>query len=83
MTDVPEIRKGSKCMVRTMDKAETEGEFLGYTMMGSENALVLRTEDGVVRFMIMANISYLDLTDQAPEEEDKDAIGRRADVYYG
>lgn len=83
MNDVPEIRKGSKCRVKVMDEAETEGEFLGYTMMGSENALVLRTQDGVARFMIMANISYLDLTDQAPEEEDRDAAGRRADIYYG
>ncbi len=83
MSDVPEIRKGSKCRVRTMDGKETEGDFLGYTMMGSENALVIQTVAGAARFLIMANISYLDLTDQAPEGEEKDTFSRRADIYYG
>ena len=83
MSGVPEIRKGSKCRVRTTDGKETEGDFIGYTMMGSENALAIQTEDGVARFLIMANISYLDLMDQAPGGEDKDVFSRRADIYYG
>jgi hypothetical protein len=44
---------------------------------------VLRIEGGITRFLILSNISYLDLIVQAPEEEEKDISGRRADTYYG
>ena len=83
MSGVPEIRKGSKCRARTSDEEIIEGEFLGYTMLGSENAAVLMMEGGITRFLILSNISYLDLMAQAPGEEEKGLSGRRADIYYG
>ena len=83
MSDVPEIRKGSKCRIRTSEEESTEGEFIGYTMLGNENAAVLSIKGGITRFLILSNISYLDLIVQAPEEEEKDISGRRADTYYG
>lgn len=83
MSEVPEIRKGSMCRVGMADEGVTEGEFLGYTMLGNENAIVLMTKDGVARFVMMANLSYLDLLTQAPAEDVKETSGRRMDIYYG
>ena len=72
-----ELKTGSVYAV-TVDGEEITGAFLGYVMIGTETALVLKDEEGKV-YVPSASITIMRLVQQAPEEGPESP----KDVYYG
>lgn len=60
------------------DGDEVSGVFRGYTMIGSETALVMEDDDGTV-YVPSASIILMRLVRQAPEDKPESP----KDVYYG
>lgn len=75
-----EITKGWKYLVKMIDNGTAVGAFAGYSMIGSESAIVLEMDDKKLRFIPSTQIAYLDLLES---KEKKDASKKGSDVYYG
>lgn len=66
-----ELKIGSKYLVRTSEDDDTIGRFAGYTMIGTESAVVIRMEGDKIRFVPVTQISYMDLLESCGEPEHK------------
>ena len=64
-----ELEIGSKYLIRTSEDDDTIGRFAGYTMIGTESALVIRMDGDRIRFIPATQISYMDLLESAEEPE--------------
>ena len=64
-----ELKIGSKYLVRTSEEDDTIGRFAGYTMIGTESAIVVRMEGEKIRFIPVTQISYMDLLESCCEPE--------------
>lgn len=81
MSDSYEISKGSKCLVRTGEEEDAVGLFAGYVMMGSDTAMVLRMDGDRLRYIPVAQISYVDVLEAADSEAPRPT--GTAGPYYG
>jgi len=75
------VSVGSKYRVNHGDEELTVGVFKGYSAIGSETAMVFQLDDGVIRFINLAQIIYLDLLEAAPKKPSKKK--ETGSVYYG
>ncbi|MBQ3737347.1 MAG: hypothetical protein II855_10545 [Candidatus Methanomethylophilaceae archaeon] len=66
-----ELETGSKYLIRTAEDDDTIGRFAGYTMIGTESAIVVRMEGDKIRFIPVTQISYMDLLESCGEPEQK------------
>ena len=75
-----ELAKGSRCSVRFGKTEEVSGVFRGYSMIGSETAVVIDS-GGTVQFIMAGQISSITVIESANAEtkKKKDDPG----VYYG
>jgi len=75
-----ELVKGSRCSVRFGKTEEVSGVFKGYSMIGSETAVVIDS-GGTTQFIMAAQISSITVIESANTEvkKKKDDPG----VYYG
>ncbi len=76
------ISVGAKYRVNHGDEEPTEGVFKGFSAIASETALVFELDDGMLRFISLPQIIYLDLLEAAPKAKSS----KRKDsgsVYYG
>ncbi|MCL2712814.1 MAG: hypothetical protein FWD37_06040 [Methanomassiliicoccaceae archaeon] len=75
-----ELVKGSRCSVRFGKTEEVSGVFKGYSMIGSETAVVIDC-DGTVQFIMASHITSIKIIEPANSEikKKKDEPG----VYYG
>lgn len=71
-----ELKPGAEYSVTVKEK-EVTGIFLGYVMIGSETALVLKDDKGKV-YVPSASITLMRLVRQAPEEGPESP----KDTYY-
>ena len=69
MSENYELKVGSKYLVKTSEEEDTIGCFVGYSMIGTESAVVISTEGNRVRFIPVAQIVYIDLLQSAEEPE--------------
>lgn len=65
MTDDYALAPGSRFLVSTAEDDDTIGHFRGYTMIGSESAIVIEMDGGRIRFIPVSQISHLDLLEPA------------------
>lgn len=76
-----EIRCGSKYLIRTAEEDDTVGVFMGYAMIGSESALVVRINGEQIRFIPVAQIMYMDLLESSEESVPKTKV--QTEHLYG
>lgn len=86
-SEIIEIRKGVKYTVFSGDGTEkplkTEGEFVGYTLLGEDSAVVFRVDNGgkekVMRLIPVANLFYIQFSekDVVTKQEDKKTDSER------
>ncbi len=81
MTESYEISKGSRCLIRTAEEDDTVGSFEGYVMMGSDTAMVVRMDGDRIRYIPVAQISYVDLLEAAEPVQAAPKSGNGP--YYG
>ncbi len=82
MSENYELKAGSKYSIGFSDEENPPimGEFLGYTMIGTESAIVLKRSPGnKIRFIPVSQIFYIDLIESAEEP----AVRSRPENLYG
>ncbi|MFA6709943.1 MAG: hypothetical protein WCR24_01190 [Candidatus Methanomethylophilaceae archaeon] len=77
-----EITKGWKYLVRIAEEKDAIGTFRGYSMVGSESAVVIEMENKRLRFIPVEQISYMELLENSLKEEPKTSK-KGMDTYYG
>ena len=77
-----EIVKGWKYLVKIAEEEDTIGTFRGYSMIGSESAVVIEIADKKLRFIPAEQILYMDLLENSQKEEPKTSK-KGMDIYYG
>lgn len=75
-----EMTVGSKYLIRSAEDEDTIGVFVGYSMVGSESALVIRLDGGRVRFFMVSQITYVDLLESSLDDE---RCKRKPEPFYG
>ena len=78
MTDEFEMNKGWKYSVKNTKDEIISGTFKGYSMIGSETALVMETPDIV--YVPVSKILSITLTESGPAAEPKK---KEQGVHYG
>ena len=63
-----ELTVGSKYLIRLPDEDDTIGFFMGYTMIGTESAVVIRMDGDKIRFIPVTGITFLDILESASSE---------------
>ncbi len=79
MSENYELTVGSKYQVELPDDISILGTFCGYSMIGTESAIVMKVERDRIRFIPVAQITYLDLVASAEEP----AARSRPENLYG
>ncbi len=74
-----ELTVESMYSVNLPEDVSVVGRFVGYSMIGTESAIVLRMNDDKIRFIPVAQIVYIDLLIEAEKSERKD----RPEHLYG
>jgi hypothetical protein len=74
------LKEGERYSVTT-EKDKIKGEFIGYTMIGNEPALVIQFYSGVTRFIMISRIIHIDLV--GPGDNKKADDKRPESGYYG
>ena len=65
-----------------MDKGPvSDGTFKGYTMLGTESAIIIQMPEGTVRTIPVASIVYIDLVESGERKRQDEK--RPESVYYG
>ena len=64
-----ELKVGSKYLIRTSEDDDTLGHFVGYSMLGTESAIVIRMEGDRIRYVPVTQISFMDLLESAEQPE--------------
>ena len=81
MTEAPyEITVGSKYLIRSAEDEDTIGVFAGYSMIGSESALVIRMDGGKIRFFMTSQITFMDLLESSGDDE---RSKKKPEPFYG
>jgi len=81
LIDIPyEIIPGSKYLIRSAEDEDTIGVFVGYSMIGSESALVIRMDGGRIRFFMVSQITYMDLLESSVDD---DRSMKVSEPFYG
>lgn len=80
MSDEHSLKTGSKLLIATSEDENAIGHFKGYTMIGSESALVIEMDGGRVRYIPVSQISYMDLLESV---EEKPSVKERPEHLYG
>lgn len=81
MIDIPyEIIPGSKYLIRSAEDEDTIGIFVGYSMIGSESALVIRMDGGRIRFFMVSQITYMDLLESSVDDDRSKKV---SEPFYG
>ena len=81
MIDVPyEITPGSKYLIRSAEDEDTIGVFVGYSMIGSESALIIRMDGGRIRFFMVSQITYMDLLESSVDDDRSKKV---SEPFYG
>ena len=75
------LNKGGRYLIRIPDEEDTVGTFKGYCTLGEDSALVIEMHDSKVRFIPIAQITYIDVLD--PGASEKPVPLSRNDVNYG
>jgi len=81
VSDGTGLTEGWRYSVVAGKDSVSEGVFGGYTMLGSESAVILRMSDGVIRMIPVASIVYIDLIESGERRRPDDK--RPESVYYG
>ena len=63
-----ELTVGSKYLIRLPDEDDTIGLFMGYTMIGTESAVVVKMDGDRIRLIPVTGITFLDLLESASQE---------------
>ncbi len=79
MSENYELTVGSRYSVELPDDITIRGTFCGYSMIGTESAIVMKVENGRIRFIPVAQITYMDLLMSAEEP----ARSSRPENLYG
>ena len=59
----------------------SDGTFKGYTMLGTESAIIIQTSEGATRIIPVASVIYIDLTGSG---ESKPISEKKPEsAYYG
>ncbi len=67
-----ELTAGSQYDVTVPEEEPIRGCFAGYTMIGTESAIVLKMDGDKIRFIPVAQILYIDLIEAAkPERKER------------
>ena len=74
-----ELTVGSKYKVKLPEEEDIFGRFAGYTMIGTESAIVITMDGDRMRFIPVAQIVYIDLLESAECAERKE----RPERLYG
>ena len=74
-----ELTVGSKYKVKLPEDEDVYGHFVGYSMIGTESALVIKMDGDRLRYIPVAQIVYLDLLESVEEPEHKE----RPERLYG
>ena len=74
-----ELTVGSKYKVKLPEDEYVYGHFVGYSMIGTESALVIKMDGDRLRYIPVAQIVYLDLLESVEEPEHKE----RPERLYG
>ncbi len=72
---------GSKYRVEHGDEEPTVGVFKGYSAIGPDTGMVFQLDNGTLRYILLAQIVYLDLVESAPKKASKKK--ESGSVYYG
>jgi len=81
LIDIPyEIIPGSKYLIRSAEDEDTIGVFVGYSMIGSESALVIRMDGGRIRFFMVSQITYMDLLESSVDDDRSKKV---SEPFYG
>ena len=75
-----EITVGSKYLIRSAEEEDTIGIMCGYTMIGSESALIISMDGGRIRFFMVSQITYMDLLESSADE---DRSKKKPEPFYG
>lgn len=67
--DSYELKVGSRYCIRFSEDLDYSGTFQGYTMIGTESAVVMKDDRDKIRFIPVAQISYIDLLVSVQEPE--------------
>ena len=72
------LKEGVNCHVKMTDDDSVQGIFRGYSSLGGDVAMVIEKKGGMIRFIPITQIVYIDQLDKpAPEEQPK-----KIDIYY-
>ena len=63
-----ELTVGSKYLIRLPDEDDTIGLFMGYTMIGTESAVVVKMDGDRIRLIPVTGLTFLDLLESASQE---------------
>ena len=67
-----ELTAGSQYEVTIAEEDPIRGCFVGYAMIGTESAIVLKMDGDKIRFIPVAQILYIDLIEAAkPERKER------------
>ncbi|MGP6220122.1 hypothetical protein [Caldiplasma sukawensis] len=73
--DMLEIKKGGKYKVISNSGTDqpmiTEGEYIGYTLMGEDGAVVFKMEDGMMRLIPVGNLIAIEFKPEEIETKEK------------
>ena len=72
------LKEGAVYSIRCSKDLATEGEFLGYVMVGSNPSLVIRNEKGMF-YISSSSIKYMKLVENVPDKRSESV----KDNYYG
>jgi len=73
------LAEGGRYSVTAEKDTVSEGTFIGYAMLGSESAIVLRLKGGTVRMIPIAKIIQIDLLGSADRRKEEK---RQESAYY-
>ena len=73
------LKTGARYHVKMTEEDEVYGIFRGYSSLGGDVALVIeRRENGMMRFIPLSQIIYIDQLDKPEAEEEP----KKIDIYY-
>ena len=72
------LKVGSNCYVKMTEEDDVRGIFRGYSSLGGDVAMVIEKNDGMMRFIPLTQIIYIDQLNKPVAEEEPKNI----DIYY-
>ena len=72
------LKIGEVCEFRLTDESQFSGTFMGYSSLGGEVAVVVRTQHSKMRFIPLTQIVYIDQSDIPVSREQP----KKDDIYY-